>query len=1058
MEKIPGHHHDEMKQGTILLLVAGVISLIIFIHLAQFAPSMAVLLETGFNQNGWNTAASYMTGFYSVKSLVENARFASSIAGFYVAVTFLITLAISALPLIIALARNPYRMFPLIHGDARKGNDKDIRMMEDRKQVGINGGKFLHLGSWPNTKEPMRLIETLSALVLAPPGTGKCLAPHEKIRMADGSVGLNGDLRVGSQVMGPDGRPRNVLHANRGYGPMFRVTPNKGRPWECNGDHILVLRKSRQPLKGLEREVTVNEWLTWTDWQKSEWKLFRAEMEFPAQSTPKIDPYFVGLLLGDGTTTAKIGIHTADKIIADQAYAMAERYGLQVRPEYQPGNASVFYAVSAGNQKGLPRKGKNPLRDEIFSAGLRASCGEKSIPVEYKMGSRATRLEVLAGIIDTDGSYDRKGKGYDVVSKSEQLIDDVAFVARSLGLAAYPKPCEKTATNTGAKGTYHRIFISGDVTIIPVRLDRRIPQRRQMNKEVTNVGFDIEPIGNGEWHGIILDGDHKFLLDDLTVTHNTASFVVPSIVDTDSSSFIVNDPKPELFALTSGHRAQIGHVLMIDWSATDKIDPLALDDPEKTVFYARFNPLSPKLLPPQGTADRDTYLDAIASVMSPSGKGGGNADYFEQKGRAALVGFLHYICSKVADTPEGQAPNLTNIPTYWHRPNIEPSIPMLIDLITEGQHAAGKKNDEEKQAAAAEGKFHQGDALSDWLKAIVEECIENEYSPRAITEITPLVNMAPNERSGILGTMDKAFLPFKNAAVRERTSSCDFVPADLRGMGPNGETTGPMKPVTLYVCVNQATASAFATITSLLYEVLSREYLAYGPEEKNLNGRILGPYPICFMLDEFAKLPRIEAVMTGPDLGRSKNTMYCLVAQSDAQIGKLYSKEDQQIIYATTAIKYILPQNDKDTIKLVQDMVGPTTAKRNSRSRTRGGDMKEWGKSNESQSLDKIDFIRPGDVSGMKPGTHILICQGFMNRPYFMESVFFFKEPEMLAKVYNPRTGLGPKPCYPVPEFVRQKRIEEWKALNPDKVGQIQEDRTSVERSRYEDSRELITA
>ena len=45
-----------------------------------------------------------------------------------------------------------------------------------------------------------------------------------------------------------------------------------------------------------------------------------------------------------------------------------------------------------------------------------------------------------------------------------------------------------------------------------------------------------------------------------------------------------------------------------------------------------------------------------------------------------------------------------------------------------------------------------------------------------------------------------------------------------------------------------------------------------------------------------------------------------VVAQSDSQIGKLYSKEDQQIIYATTAVKYILPQNDKDTIKLVQEM------------------------------------------------------------------------------------------------------------------------------------------
>lgn len=1056
-QKIPTHYSSEKNKALAVIATGAFTSFFLLIHLMQIAPIAAYAFGTDINQQSWGIVQAAFGNFYDLAVFIEGVKYAFNQNGVITGTMMFIAFAISIAPLILALALNPFRTYDLIHGDARNGMMSDVRKMEDRKQVGIKGAKYLHLGLWPSTKEPMRLIETLSCLVLAPPGTGKCLAPHEKVRMADGSVGLNGDLRPGSQVMGPDGKPRNVVFANRGYGPMYRVIPNKGRAWECNGDHILVLRKSRQPLKGLEREVTVDEWLTWSDWQKSEWKLFRAEMDFPEAEAPPIDPYFVGLLLGDGTTTAKIGIHTADKIIADQAYAIAEQYGLQVREEYQEGKASVFYAISAGNMKGLPRKGKNALRDDIFAAGLRASCGEKSVPPAYKMGSRETRLQLLAGVIDTDGCYDRKGKGYDVVSKSEALIEDIAFIARSLGLSAYPKSCEKTASNTGATGIYHRVFIGGDVTIIPVRLDRRIPQKRQMNKEVANVGFDIEPIGEGEWHGIIIDGDHRFLLDDLTVTHNTASFVVPSILDTPESSFIINDPKPELFDLTSGYRAQIGPVFMINWSATDRIDPANLDDPTKTIFYPRFNPISPKLLPPAGTAERDTYLDAVANVMSPSsGKGGGSNDYFEQKGRAALVGFLHYICSKVADPEEGQI-NTANIPTRWldDGKDMEPSIPMLIDMINEGLRQASEKNDAEKAKAAEEQRFHQGDALADWLKGIVSECVTNDYNPRALTEITPLVSMAPNERSGVLGTMDKAFLPFKNAAVRERTSSCDFLPQDLRGMP---DENGEMKPVTLYVCVNQAEAAAFATITSLLYEVLSREYLAYGPGEVNRNNFKLGPYPVCFMLDEFAKLPKIEAVMTGPDLGRSKKTMYCLVAQSDSQIGKLYSKEDQQIIYATTAVKYILPQNDKDTIKLVQEMVGPTTIKRSSSSKTKGADIKEWGKSNESTNLEKVDFIRPGDISGMEPGRHIIMAQGFMNRPYFMKSVFFFKDPEMLAKAFNPRTGLGPKPAYPVPEAVRLARIEEWKRKNRKKVKDGTSQKLAIDLEKYEDTPEPITA
>jgi type IV secretion system protein VirD4 len=666
MSRIPTHFSDEKNKGTIILAVGGFTSLILLIHLIQFAPILAYVATTDFNATTWGFVRNFFSGYYDPQKFVAGMKFAWGVDMTYTIVSTLAMVVLSAIPIGVAAAINPFRMYDLIHGDARRGTLRDIREMEGRDQVGIKKGRYLTLGEWPQTKEPVRLIETLSVLVLAPPGTGK-----------------------------------------------------------------------------------------------------------------------------------------------------------------------------------------------------------------------------------------------------------------------------------------------------------------------------------------------------------TASFVVPSILETDESSFIVNDPKPELFDLTSGWRREVGHVFKIDWSATDDTrDP----DPSKWVFYPRFNVLSPKLLPPAGSAERDTYLDAIANVLSPDG-GGGKNDYFEQKGRAALVGFLHYLCSKIVD-----AGNLEGLPSQWKDAQ-EPCIPMMIDLVNEGLRRASDENDAKKEEAAKTGGFHQGDALSDWLKAIVKECMDFKYNPRAATEITPLVSMAPNERSGILGTMDKAFLPFKNAAVRERTTSCDFVPSDLRGMIDPAD--GEMKPVTLYMCVNQAEAAAFATITSLVYEVLSREFLAYEPNSTNKKGVKLGPYPVCFMLDEFAKLPKIEAVMTGPDLGRSKKTFYCLIAQSDSQIGKIYSKEDQQIIYATTAVKYVLPQNDEGTISLIQKMVGSTTIKRSSFSRSRGADMKEWGKSNESVALEKVDFIRPGDISAMKQGTHMLICQGFMSRPYTLKSKMFFKYPDLLAKAFNPRTGLGPRPAPPVPEFVREKRVAE---------------------------------
>src|SRR3546814_16529556 len=105
--------------------------------------------------------------------------------------------------------------------------------------------------------------------------------------------------------------------------------------------------------------------------------------------------------------------------------------------------------------------------------------------------------------------------------------------------------------------------------------------------------------------------------------------------------------------------------------------------------------------------------------------------------------------------------------------------------------------------------------------------------------------------------MDQALLPFKNKAVKERTSACDFTSMDLRGM--RDVDTGEWLPVTLYICVNQAEAQAFAHINALLYEVLRRDFLSSGPGAKEHRGRTMGTKHICFLKAEFARKDRKNA-------------------------------------------------------------------------------------------------------------------------------------------------------------------------------------------------------
>ena len=144
------------------------------------------------------------------------------------------------------------------------------------------------------------------------------------------------------------------------------------------------------------------------------------------------------------------------------------------------------------------------------------------MPDAYKYTDLSKRLEILAGLLDTDGYY--IDKGYDYISKSRRLADDVAFLCRSVGLRASVKPCIKGYRDF--TGAYYRVSISGDCSIIPCRVKRKIAGKRQQKKSVLRTGFHVEPVGCGEYYGFTVDGDNRYLLSDFTITHNCGKTIV----------------------------------------------------------------------------------------------------------------------------------------------------------------------------------------------------------------------------------------------------------------------------------------------------------------------------------------------------------------------------------------------------------------------------------------------------------------------------------------------------------------------------------------------------
>ena len=596
---------------------------------------------------------------------------------------------------------------------------------------------------------------------------------------------------------------------------------------------------------------------------------------------------------------------------------------------------------------------------------------------------------------------------------------------------------------------HRRMVMKQDASWCDAATLRRMEGRKQVG--VRN-GFLMEL---GKWPSGLRGGQPVKMIETLSLlclappgTGKTAGLVIPTIVGCDQVSMVVNDSKPELYEATGAERAKCSHVIVMDWAKVDETRLLVDADTGKPLLgadgvprvrhyrYAKFNPLSKRMVPGPG-ADRDTYISTVAHALIPKKDSKGDNDYFANKGRDALTGMIHMIVARVNDRAPDDALRYDGMPEHWK--GKEASLPMLSDWIAHSQFRAG--NGDGMPPADSDSAFDgqpaaPNDGITSWLKGICNE-INPETAPpdkdghklgttdRGFTSLSQLVGMADKERSGVLGTMDEALLPFKNAAVKQRTEDSDFTPDDLRGMR---DEDGNWKPVTLYVCVNQAEADAFATLTALLYEVLSRSLLTYKPNAFNpRTKRTLGPYPVCFCLDEFAQLPKMPAVLKGPDIGRSMGVSYMFVTQSSGQLETRYSKPEMETLYTTTSVKYILPQNDNGTIQTIINWVGKTTIRRGAHSYSEGmGKDVSAFKWNRSDTMEETDFLRNKDVIEMPQGRHMVLVQEYMNRPMMLETALFFKDPEMARKVWS--RGAGPVATEVIPRHSFVAKVRAWEA------------------------------
>jgi hypothetical protein len=422
--------------------------------------------------------------------------------------------------------------------------------------VTLEAAKIIAAGS----RVPHAPTDRRGLLVYQNTGAGKCHAIDTNILTYHGFFKKVQDIQVGDLLMGDDGTPRTVLSLARGREEMYDIVPTKKKAetWGCNESHILVLnftrhkcitrtpnnthclhwhagngqfktknfKTVREAMACMEDipdelaivELEIREYLKLGSHIRHVLKMFRTGVDFPDPQEPCFDPYVLGAWLGDGTSRSTT-FCICEEPLVNELEQRLKASGMELSPVASNG-APMYNAVSTSTRG---KSGGNPLRNSLVSEGMMGK-GAKHVPHHIKTGTRKTRLEVLAGLLDTDGFY---GTGcYEIIQKNEVLANDIVFVARSLGFAAYVAPCQKGCTYKGAyrEGTYYRITISGSgLEDIPVVLERKKVKPRNQIKDALRYGFDVVPKGEGDFYGFTLDGNHRYLLGDFTVTHNTVT-------------------------------------------------------------------------------------------------------------------------------------------------------------------------------------------------------------------------------------------------------------------------------------------------------------------------------------------------------------------------------------------------------------------------------------------------------------------------------------------------------------------------------------------------------
>lgn len=330
-----------------------------------------------------------------------------------------------------------------------------------------------------------------------------------------------GDIKSGDFVFSEQGLPIMVTGVfPQGKKDIYKVRFSDRSTTECCSEHLWEVFKTKRKT----RIFSLNQIMKYS---KKEIRHLSVSKILPVQFNNKnilIDPYLMGVLLGDGSFKDSVKITSKDKFIIDKiSTRLPKDYSLVYINRFD-------YRITAEKNSAKLREQKKSLPCYLKTYNLKG-CGskEKFIPNDYKYNSVSIRLNLLQGIFDTDGYVSKGQPMIELISK--RLIDDIAEVCQSLGF--YVKKSFKE--NNGYKkdgvfikcqSVYRLSVLCEDSSILfslPYKKDRCTKKKKPVRRNFKS----FEYVGKKESVCISVDNPRQlYLTDNFIPTHNTTVCII----------------------------------------------------------------------------------------------------------------------------------------------------------------------------------------------------------------------------------------------------------------------------------------------------------------------------------------------------------------------------------------------------------------------------------------------------------------------------------------------------------------------------------------------------